>query len=114
VKEEKNVRVNIDHGDAGFYSDSISIIYNPSKFVIDFKQTSPRIDTIQGKSHESLVVKHKVILLDTQFAKVFLETLKNAVSNYEKKFGPIKMPPKAKTQKTAPTTLTSSEGSYIG
>ena len=82
---EKNVNVQIDHREEAFYSDAISIIYNPSKFILDFKQNTPRIDHIQGKSQETIAVKHKVVILDVKFAKVFMNTLKKSVEGYEKK-----------------------------
>jgi hypothetical protein len=93
----------------GFYTNSISIIYNPSKFVLDFKQITPRIEKIQGKEQQIFTTNHKIILIDPQFAKVFLETLKTSIENYEKKFGKIGMPKKKKKPEVVVST-----NSYIG
>jgi hypothetical protein len=113
--EEKSINVQIDHRDAGFYSDSISIIYNPSKFILDFKQSTPRIDQIQDKQQQTIAVKHNVIILDIKFAKIFLETLKKSVDGYEKKHGVIKLPKVSKKVVKADTEIISGkEEGYIG
>ena len=111
--EKRNVNVQIDHRDEAFYSDSVSIINSPSKFILDFKQGTPRIDQIQGKTQETIAVKHKVIILDTKFAKVFLNTLKKSLEGYEKKHGEIKLPKPAKRPQKS-EVLTGKEEGYIG
>ncbi|NOX71564.1 MAG: DUF3467 domain-containing protein [Candidatus Micrarchaeota archaeon] len=110
--ERRNVNLNIDHSEAAFYSDSISIIFNPSKFILDFKQSIPRMDQIQGKEQETIAVKHKTVIIDARFAKSFVETLKKAVENYEKKFGKLDVPKKSKKHEKK-EVVTSTE-SYIG
>jgi hypothetical protein len=110
---ERNVNVQIDHREDAFYSDSISIIYNPSKFILDFKQNTPRIDQIHGKSQETIAVKHRVILLDVKFAKIFLNTLKKSVEGYEKKHGEIQTPKVPKRPEKSEVVSGKEEG-YIG
>ena len=110
---EKQITMKLDHGSEAFYSDSVSIIYNPNKFILDFKQISPRIDQIQGKSQQTLVMKHNTILLDTGFAKIFFETLKKSIQGYEKKHGKIKVP-KQKIEKPQEQIVTSKDDVYIG
>ncbi|MEE9323665.1 MAG: DUF3467 domain-containing protein [Candidatus Aenigmarchaeota archaeon] len=110
---ERNVNVQIDHRQEAFYSDSISIIYNPSKFILDFKQNTPRIDQIHGKSQETVAVKHKVIILDVKFAKIFMNTLKKSIEGFEKKHGEIKTP-KARKKPGKSEVITSKEEGYIG
>jgi hypothetical protein len=110
---EKQITMKIDHGSEGFYSDSVSIVYNPNKFILDFKQISPRIDQIQGKSQQTLVVKHNTIFLDPSFAKIFFETLSKSVKGFEKKYGKIKTPKRPK-QKPVEEVVTSKDESYIG
>ncbi|UCC91253.1 MAG: DUF3467 domain-containing protein [Candidatus Aenigmatarchaeota archaeon] len=110
---ERNVNVQIDHREEAFYSDSISIIYNPSKFILDFKQNTPRIDQIHGKSQETIAVKHRVIILDVKFAKIFLNTLKKSIDGYEKKHGDIKTPKISKTPVKS-EVVTGKEEGYIG
>ncbi len=109
---QKQIEVNIDRSEEGFYTNSISVIYNKAKFILDFKQSIPRIDTIHGKNQESIVVKHKTVLLDAQFARIFLETLRKAIEDYERKFGKIKTTKKKiKSEKSIVSTNVSS---YIG
>lgn len=112
-QERRSINLNIDHSSPGFYSDSISIIFNPSKFILDFKQSTPRMDSIQGKEQETIAVKHNTVLVDAKFAKSFMETLKRAVTNYEKKFGKIDLP-KKKKKKEESKEVVASASSYIG
>jgi len=112
IAERQQVNVRIDHSDEGFYTDSISVVYNPNKFILDFKQTVPKIDQIQGgKNQQTLVVKHKTMLLDVKFAKIFLKTLQHAMEGYEKKHGKIELP---KKQKRKEESVVVKEESYIG
>ena len=111
--EKRSVNIQIDHREEAFYSDSISIIHNPSKFILDFKQNTPRIDQIQGKTQETIAVKHKVIILDPRFVKIFLGTLKKAIDGYEKKHGKIKLP-KAPKKPQKSEVVTGREEGYIG
>ncbi len=111
---EKSVNVQIDHRDAGFFSDAVSIIYNPSKFILDFKQNTPRIDQIQDKQQQTIAVKHNVIIMDIKFAKIFLETLKKSVAGFEKKHGEIKMPKLQRKAVEKPDVFTGKEEGYIG
>ena len=113
MEEEKSINVQIDHRNEGFYSDSVSIIYNPMKFIFDFKQTTPRIDQINNKTQQTIAIKHNVIILDVKFAKIFLETLKKSVETYEKKHGSIKVPKEAK-KLPKPEFVTGKEEGYIG
>ena len=90
-QQPRKINVNIDHGDT-FFVNSISIINDPSKFFIDFRQTSPRTDNIENSERVSLVVRHKTVALDPVLAKDFLRILEENVGNYERQFGEIKMP----------------------
>ena len=113
MEQKQLVNIQIDHKENGFYSDSISVIYNPSKFILDFKQTTPRIDQIHGKAQQTLSVKHKVIILDVKFAKIFFESLKKSIEGYEKKYGEIKLPKRMK-KPTKSDVITGKEDVYIG
>jgi hypothetical protein len=110
---EKHVNIQIDHRENAFYSDNISVIYNPSKFILDFKQITPRMDHIQGKAQETLSVKHNVVIMDAKFAKIFLNTLKKSIEGYEKKYGEIKVP-KTPKKPGKSDVVTSKEDVYIG
>jgi len=111
---EKSINVQIDHREGGFFSDSVSIIYNPSKFILDFKQNTPRIDQIHGKSQQTIAIKHNVIIMDVKFAKIFLVTLKKSVEGFEKKHGEIKLPKMPKRSVERPEVVTGKEEGYIG
>ncbi|MBN2042872.1 MAG: DUF3467 domain-containing protein [Candidatus Aenigmarchaeota archaeon] len=111
IAERQQINIRIDHSDEGFYTDSISVVYNPNKFILDFKQTVPKIDQVEGKSQQTIVVKHKTMLLDAKFAKIFLKTLQNAMDGYEKKYGKIELPKKQKQKEEA---VVVKEESYIG
>ena len=110
---ERNVNIQIVRWKEAFFSDSISIIYNPSMFILDFKQNTPRIDQIQGKSQQTVAVKHNVIIMDVRFAKIFLKTLQKSVEGYEKKHGKIETP-KIPKKKGKTEIISGKEEGYIG
>jgi hypothetical protein len=119
--EQRKVNLNIDHGES-FFVNSISIINDPSKFFIDFRQSTPRTDHIDGKEHLSVVIKHRTVALDPILAKDFLRILKENVDNYEKQFGEIKIPKPPKNMKPqtnnkkniSKTSVSSDHERYIG
>lgn len=112
IKEKMNV--NIDHSGAVFFSDAVVVSHGPNKFVMDFSQTTPRFDFIVGQRQQSLVIKHKTVILDPQIAKDFFNVLKSNIEKYEKSFGKIK-PPKPKKQERAASKADANEASrYIG
>ncbi|MFH1630630.1 MAG: DUF3467 domain-containing protein [Candidatus Aenigmatarchaeota archaeon] len=117
-EHERKINVNIDHGET-FFVNSISIINDPSKFFIDFRQTTPRTDHLDGKEQVSIVIKHRTVGMDPVLAKDFLRILKENVEGYEKQFGEIKMPkpPKnvGKQKKNVSSKTTSTDHQrYIG
>ncbi|MFH1682476.1 MAG: DUF3467 domain-containing protein [Candidatus Woesearchaeota archaeon] len=66
-----------------------TISHQPDKFILDFRGIYPQFSP-DGK--QSVVISHKVILLDPHIAKQLLSTLKENVERYEKRFGKIKEP----------------------
>ena len=96
---KKRINIAIEHGEPVFFSDSVAIIHNPSKFILDFKQATPRVDQIGDKDRQSIVVKHKPIMMDVEFAKNFLKTLEASIKKYEKQFGKIKASKRMEKQK---------------
>jgi len=111
MAEKKRVNVRVDHGEHAFFTDNVTVFHSPSKFIIDFSQTIPKIDNISGKMQQTFIIKHNTVILDPQFAKHFLDILKKNVKNYEKKFGDIKLP-KIKAKKKKPIEADSTR--YIG
>lgn len=84
--EQKQVPAvqNIDN--APMLSNQQTVAHQPDKFILDFKGVYPQY-TPDNK--ETIVINHRVILLDPYFAKSFLNVLKENVEKYEKKFGKI-------------------------
>ena len=94
MEEKKQINVTVDHGEHAFFTDNVTVLHNPNKFVIDFTQTIPKFDNIAGKVQQTFTIKHKTVILDPQFAKIFLNAFQDNVKKYEDKFGKIKLPPK--------------------
>lgn len=112
IKEKMNV--NIDHSEAVFFSDSVVVSHGPNKFVMDFSQTTPRFDFIGSQRQQSLVIKHKTVILDPQIAKDFFNVLKSNIEKYEKSFGKIKLPKQHKQDKLKKMPDASDTSRYIG
>ena len=78
---------NIDN--APMLSNQQTVAHQPDKFILDFKGVYPQY-TPDNK--ETIVISHKVILMDPYSAKNFMTVLKDNIARYEKKFGEIKKP----------------------
>ncbi|MFH0929144.1 MAG: DUF3467 domain-containing protein [Candidatus Aenigmatarchaeota archaeon] len=92
AEKQERVNLKIDHNNDAFFTDNVSVLHNPNKFIIDFSQTVPRLDNINGKMQQTFTIKHNTVILDPQFAKSFADILQKNVKNYEKKFGKIALP----------------------
>jgi hypothetical protein len=113
--EKKKLRVDVDHSNLPFFSDGISVSHNPSKFIVDFVQNTPRFEALpDGKKQESMVIKHNTIIMDPHLAKSFIEVLKSNMKNYEKRFGAIKLRDKKKVKGKGKTAIAHAETRYIG
>jgi hypothetical protein len=99
MDEKKKINLDIDKKKEVFYANNIAIFNNPTEFVIDFTQVTPRIDIVEDKQVITYVVKHNAIVLEPRQAKIFLNLLKENVEKYEKKFGKIKLPKGKKEEK---------------
>jgi len=113
MDKRKRINVKVDHGDHAFFSDNVTISHNQSKFIVDFSQTIPSFDNVGGDMRQSFIIKHKAVMLDPNFAKIFLDLLQKNIKKYEKKFGKIKLPKKRRAKKKE---VLDTEGStrYIG
>lgn len=89
-KKEKDLKFDIENGPT-FHADEVGVVHNPLKFILDFKNITPRID-IRNKDFQPLVLKHNAIVLDPWTVKSFAEALNENIKNYEAKFGKIKTP----------------------
>jgi hypothetical protein len=87
---EKKINFGIDDGN-NFFAHEVSVNFNPTQFVLDFKSIAPRVDP---RSNDGAVIalKHNVVLLDVYHAKKFLEFMTKRISDYEKEFGKIEKP----------------------
>lgn len=87
---EQQINVSINEGD-NMFAHEISVTFNPTQFIFDFKSITPRID-MRNKEGNSLVLKHNVIIIDPYQAKGLIELLQRVVNDYEKKLGKIEKP----------------------
>jgi len=91
-EKKKGFNISIDHSEQAFFTDNVTVSHSSSKFVIDFSQTTPRFDNFEDKHQQTFVIKHKTLVLDPQFAKIFSDILQQNIKRYEKNFGAIKLP----------------------
>jgi 16S rRNA G966 N2-methylase RsmD len=98
-KKKQRIDVKIDHGSQAFYTDNVTVLHSPNKFIVDFSQTVPRVDNIDGKMRQTFTIKHDTVIMDPPFAKMLLDILKKNVKAFEKKFGGIKLPKKMSKKK---------------
>ncbi|NQV08330.1 DUF3467 domain-containing protein [Candidatus Woesearchaeota archaeon] len=113
--EKKQIKVDIDNGNV-FFSDEIGVMHNPTKFILDFKNMTPRVD-VRNKEFQPLVIKHNVILMDVFTAKSFLDALQDNIKKYEKTFGKIKTPKayeKVKKERKSSKKTSKDMPSYFG
>ena len=113
MAEKQNINLNLDHSNAAFFSDGMSLFNRKDKFFIDFRQTSPRIDMVGEKQHYSHAVKHSTIVIDPIMAKAWFQLLKDSISKYEKQFGKINLPKEKKT-KVQEVEQVTTDRNYIG
>ncbi|GEM_PF-1127084 len=90
-KEEPNqVQLNLRvKDDDPFYSNEVTLNFNPTEIILDFKCLAPLHDV---GDHRSLLLKHLPVLLNPFHAKSFLMMLDKVIKDYENKFGEIKKP----------------------
>jgi hypothetical protein len=89
-RTEHKVNLSINEGEA-FFSNEMSVNYNPLHFIMDFKLLTPRMDP-RSPNAPSLHLKHNVVLVDPYHMKKIMELLQQALNDYEKEFGKIKVP----------------------
>jgi hypothetical protein len=109
--EKRKVNLNIDQGKEVFYANNLAIFNNPTEFILDFTQITPRVDMIQDKQVITYVAKHNAIVLEPKQAKIFFTLLKENLEKYEKKFGKIKL---EKGKKIKKESLSKKFSEYIG
>ena len=85
----QDIRVNVNDG-GEFLADEVSISHSPIRFIIDFKNITPRLDV--GENAPRMVLRHNVVIVDPYFAKDLLSVLTENIAKYEKRYGAIKKP----------------------
>ncbi len=99
-----------------FNSNHQTVNHQPEKFMIDFKEILPQF-TPDNKP--TLIINHRVILLEPYIAKGFLDTLIKNIKGYEKKFGKIEVPKSVKKMEKEfdmlkPEETSTESPSYMG
>ena len=90
MADEQKINLNIVDGDS-FYAHETSINFNPTQFVLDFKNVSPRIDA-RSQEGPTVTLRHNVILLDPFHTKQVYALLGQALTKFEADFGKIEQP----------------------
>lgn len=93
-----------------FNADAATIMHGKGSFVLDFKQSTPRLDQVEDAMQHTVITEHNAIVLQPQMAKVLLNLLEENISNYEEKFGEIEVPEK----KQVDTASSEDTHGYIG
>jgi len=88
--QEKKINFSINEGDE-FFAHEVTINFNPTQFIFDFKCVTPRSDP-RIQQGPTLAIKHNVVMLDVYHAKKLHELLGNIVGRYEKDYGKIGKP----------------------
>ena len=87
--EQKEIQAIQNLDNYPLMSNQQTVAHQPDKFILDFKGAYPQY-TPDNK--QTLVINHKVVLMDPYTAKDFLNILKSNLERYEKQFGKIKKP----------------------
>ena len=88
---ENKISVSINDG-RSFYADEVSITNGPTRVVLDFKVSTPRVDIRAKKGPIPVVIEHNTVQLDVHLAKRVYELLGEHLQKYEEKFGEITLP----------------------
>lgn len=91
---EKQINLSVDDGNV-FFAHEVSINFNPTQFILDFKNITPRVDP-RSTTGAILKVMHDVIILEPFHLKKLQEFILRRVKDYEKEFGRIEEPKQIK------------------
>ncbi|MBS3112597.1 DUF3467 domain-containing protein [Candidatus Woesearchaeota archaeon] len=87
-QKEQQIKFSIVEGEP-FFSHDMSINFNPSQFIFDFRCVTPRIDPRTNDGSRVMQLKHNIVMLEPYHAKQVAEVLAGMVQKYEKRFGKI-------------------------
>jgi len=88
--QDKKINFSISEGEE-FFAHEVTINFNPSQFIYDFKCITPRSDP-RNQQGPTIAIKHNTVMLDAYHAKKFHELMGSVLGRYEKEFGEIKKP----------------------
>lgn len=83
AKPKKRVTVEMSKDISAVYANAALIDFSPAEVVVDFIQMLPRMPKAQVKSR---------VVLSPIHAKLLQRALAQHVANFERQFGPIRMP----------------------
>jgi hypothetical protein len=90
MEEKKRLNLSINDG-MDFFAHEVSVNFNPTQFILDFKSITPRMDP-RSQEGATISLKHNIVMLDAYHAKKFNELLGNVIAKYEKELGKIEKP----------------------
>lgn len=89
--KERRINFTISEGEP-FFSHELSVNFNPTQFILDYKCITPRVDARSNDGSTVLSLKHNVVMMEPYHAKQMLDVLTNVIGKYEKRFGKIQKP----------------------
>ncbi len=80
-EQQKKINLGISDGNE-FFAHELSVNYNPTQFILDFRCVTPRSDP-RSKVIPFISIKHNVVLVDTHHAKRILEVLQEVLITFK-------------------------------
>jgi hypothetical protein len=94
MPENKKISLGINDGNE-FFAHELSVNFNPTQFIFDFKCITPRNDP-RSKDNPYIHIKHNIVMVNAHHAKQIHELLGRVIGDFEKKFGKIELPKSVK------------------
>jgi hypothetical protein len=113
MEQKQNVNEEVDHNNEAFYANGFGVWVNQNEATIDFRNTLPRTDMVNGSNLFSIVTKHSTVVLPAYMSKMLLIILKEQVDALEKATGEIKLPDNWRASKPKDGGSTTGKVSYI-
>lgn len=117
MPEEQKINMNIADGNA-FFAHELSINFNPTQFIFDFKNVTPRVDP-RSREKASISLVHNVVMIDPYHARQIFNLLEKVIKKYEGEYGKIEKPESLKRfekkhKNKAKSTTKTETPSYFG
>lgn len=91
MADKQQISFNINEG-RSFFADEVSITNGPTRLILDFKVTTPRIDVRAQQGKVPMVIEHNTVHMDAYLAKQVHQLLGDHLEKYEDKYGDIEEP----------------------